>query len=240
MAAQQCQPGLQQGFPPWVFEKCLSLVKIILIILKGAASLWRFSENKSRRPGNRGWITSSLFETKGHKVRLQGEREGERKGKSWTSMFSALSAALAVGLFESAVQSAALRDLSIHLLWPRSNAPNNTPFLFYSTSLSLCWVAQQNYVPNDNYQSKLWSKKWRQRKLLTRTSSRNRTPKRSSVITEERGERKQGDREDLHLCGLSCDDFSQLIVTNFKPFEEQTVSTKWSVHNPCQSTKKGI
>lgn len=129
--------------------------------------------------GNRGWITSSLFETKGHKVRLQ-----ERERNSRTSKFSPLSAALAVGLFESAVQSAALRDLSIHLLWLRSNAPNNTPFLFYSTSLSLCWVAQQNYVPNDNYQSKLWSEKWRQRKLLTRTSSMNRTPKRSSVIRE--------------------------------------------------------
>lgn len=97
------------------------------------------------------------------------------------------------GLFESA----ALRDLSIHLLWLRSNAPNNTPFLFYSTSLSLCRVAQQNYVPNDNYQSKLWSEKWRQRKLLTRTSSRNRTPKRRSVIREG-GEREQG--ADLHPC----------------------------------------
>lgn len=96
-----------------------------------------------------------MFETKGRKVRLQGERES----KSWTSKFSPLSAALAAGLFELAVQSAALRDLSIHLLWLRSNAPNNTPFLFYSTSLSLCWVAQQNYVPDDNYQSKLWSKK---------------------------------------------------------------------------------
>lgn len=61
------------------------------------------------------------------------------------------------GSLESALQHAALRDLSIHLLWLRSNAPNNTPFLFYSTRLSLCWVAQQNYVPDDNDQSKLWS-----------------------------------------------------------------------------------
>lgn len=57
------------------------------------------------------------------------------------------------------IGSAALRDLSIHLLWPCSNAPNNTPFLFYSARLSLCRVAQQNYAPNNNYQSKLWSKK---------------------------------------------------------------------------------
>lgn len=166
----------QQGFPPWVFEQCLSLVKIILIILKGAASLWRFSGNKSRRLGNRGWITSSLFETKGHKVRLQGERERGREKRQVMDKYVFCSLCSS-GCWSLWIGGAALRDLSIHLLWPRSNAPNNTPFLFYSTSLSLCWVAQQNYVPNDNYQSKLWSKKWRQRKLLTRTSSGNRTPK---------------------------------------------------------------
>lgn len=157
-----------------------------LIILQDMSGLWRFFKTKNGRLWNRRQITSSLFETKGRKVQLQRERESQSR----TSKFSPLSAALTVGLFESAVPSAALRDLSIHLLWLRSNAPNNTPFLFYSTSLSLCRVAQQNYVPNDNYQSKLWSEKWRQRKLLTRTSSRNRTPKRSSVISE-RGEREQ-------------------------------------------------
>lgn len=82
--------------------------------------------------------------------------------------------------------SAALGDLSIHLLWPCSNAPNNTPFLFYSARLSLCWVAQQNYAPNNNYQSKLWSKKLRLGKLLTRISTRNSTSK----LSTEGGERK--------------------------------------------------
>lgn len=84
------------------------------------------------------------------------------------------------------IGSAALGDLSIHLLWLCSNEPNNTPFLFYSTRLSLCWVAQQNYVHNNNYQSKLWSKKLRLGKLLTRISS-------TSQLSVEGAE-----REDLH------------------------------------------
>lgn len=84
------------------------------------------------------------------------------------------------------IGSMALGDLSIHLLWPCSNAPSNTPFLFYSARLSRCWVAQQNYVPNNNYQSKLWSKKLRLGKLLTRISSGNSTSKPSA----EGGERK--------------------------------------------------
>lgn len=117
---------------------------------------------------------------KKEKALRKRRRKKEQKGKSqvWTHKMR-----LQGG---SWIGSAALGDLSIHLLWLCSNEPNNTPFLFYSTRLSLCWVAQQNYVHNNNYQSKLWSKKLRLGKLLTKISS---TPKLGVEGVE---------REDLH------------------------------------------
>lgn len=137
----------------------------------------------------------------GHKVCLQ-----EREIDSPTSKFSLLSTAVAVGLFESAVQSAAPGDLSIHLLWPRSNAPDNTPFLFYSTSLLPCRVAQQNYVSKCNYQSKLWFEKLRRGKLLTGMSSMNLTPKRGEREREGRKETQcVREWEDAEQWQLKCD-----------------------------------
>lgn len=111
--------------------------------------------------------------------------------------------------------SAALGDLSIHLLWPCSNAPNNTPFLFYSARLSLCWVAQQNYAPNNNYQSKLWSKKIEAGEIAYQDINQE-----QHLQTEHRGRRKEG------FCTPgSHDDFTKLAGTDL--YSNRMTST-WS------------
>lgn len=65
---------------------------------------------------------------------------------------------LLIGRSVQAMAPVVPRDLSLHLLWPRSNAPNNTPFPFYSVPsltlpagstgvMSLTIIINQNYGP---------------------------------------------------------------------------------------------
>lgn len=142
-----------------------------LLIFKNKNKTWRKKENE-------------------HKTERNKLRWKELENHKFESMKWSCRDGVSTFFASYRIGSAALGDLSIHLLWPCSNAPNNTPFLFYSARLSLCWVAQQNYVPNNNYQSKLWSKKLRLGKLLTRISSRNSTSKLSA---------EGGEREDFAL-----------------------------------------
>ena len=103
---------------------------------------------------------SLLLGTEVSGVRLQGVRKQEE-----CELAPPLSSALLYGLSETRcrVQNAALEEIYPFICCGSASVrPTTRHFYFILTSLSLSagW-ARQNYVPCDNYPSKLLSEKWR-------------------------------------------------------------------------------
>ena len=89
---------------------------------------------------------------------------GEKTRRMWTSLPPPLASALLYGLSEGLcwVQNAALEEIYPFICCGSASVhPTTRHFYFILTSLSLSagW-AGQNYVPCDNYPSKLLSEKW--------------------------------------------------------------------------------
>lgn len=135
-------------------------------------------------------------------------------------IFSSLSAALAVGLFESAVQLWEIYPF-ICCGYAQMHPTTHHFYFILLVSHSAGWlnrIMSLTIIINQNY----GLKKWRQRKLLTRTSSRRGTPKRSSVMRERGGWER--------ICIHAVEAMMTLVnsqwqtMPDFKPFEEQITS----------------
>lgn len=137
------------------------------------------------------------------------EKEKEHKSQVWNHKVRLQGGSLYF-LLSGSISSAALRDLSIHLLWLRLNAP--TTHHSYSIFILLIshfagWLNRIMFpriIINQNY----GLKQWRQRKFLTRPSNRKGTSKTRCV--------KWGERKDLGFTVIwkIQGNFSKLTVTD--------------------------